>query len=77
MSDPVDDINDRSAEKNPRDAQGFKENPAPQGLKTPPPPPEVGEDSGEWPRGGGSDPNAGGTPRAGEGGPVKPDGGAS
>lgn len=59
MSDPVDDVNDRSAEKNPRDAQGFRENPAPQGLKTPPPPPEVGEDSGEWTRGGGSDPNEG------------------
>ncbi len=41
---------------NPRDAQGFKENPAPQGLKTPPVVP-VGEDSGEWPRGGGSNPN--------------------
>ena len=43
MSDPVDNINDRSAEKNQRD-QGFGEIPAPQGLKTPPPPPEVGED---------------------------------
>jgi hypothetical protein len=43
-------------EKNPRDRQGFKENPAPQGLKTPPPIP-FGEDSGEWTRGGGSDPN--------------------
>lgn len=41
---------------NPRDAQGFKENPAPQGLKTPPPI-EHGEDSGEWARGGGTDPN--------------------
>ena len=39
---------------NPRDAQGFKENPAPQGLKTPPVV-EKGEDSGEWTRGGGSD----------------------
>lgn len=38
---------------NPRDAQGFKENPAPQGLKTPPEI-EKGEDSGEWTRGGGS-----------------------
>ena len=63
MSDPVDDANDRSAEKNPRDAQGFEEIPAPQGLKTPPPPPEVGEDSGEWTRGGGSDPNEAQAPR--------------
>ena len=45
-------------EPNPRDAQGFKENPAPQGLKTPPPV-ETGEDSGEWTRGGGSDPHEG------------------
>ena len=43
-------------EKNPRDAQGFKETPAPQGLKTPPRV-EAGEDSGEWTRGGGSDPS--------------------
>ena len=42
-------------EKNPRDAQGFKETPAPQELKNPPSI-EVGEDSGEWTRGGGSDP---------------------
>jgi hypothetical protein len=41
---------------NPRDRQGFRENPAPQGLKTPPKT-ETGEDSGEWARGGGSDPN--------------------
>jgi hypothetical protein len=41
---------------NPRDRQGFRENPAPQGLKTPPPV-EKGEDSGEWTRGGGTDPN--------------------
>ncbi|HMF09113.1 MAG TPA: hypothetical protein VKJ00_08265 [Thermoanaerobaculia bacterium] len=43
---------------NPRDAQGFQENPAPQGLKTPP---EIkdGEDSGEWTRGGGTDPDEG------------------
>jgi hypothetical protein len=53
---------------NPRDAQGFKENPARQGLKTPPPV-ESGEDSGEWTRGGGTDPNEddptepGGTPQ--------------
>ena len=39
---------------NPRDAQGFRENPAPQGLKQPPPI-EKGEDSGEWTRGGGTD----------------------
>ncbi|MEP6995269.1 MAG: hypothetical protein ABI968_12155 [Acidobacteriota bacterium] len=43
---------------NPRDAQGFQENPAPQGLKTPPPA-EIGEDSGEWTRGGGSNPDEG------------------
>ena len=72
MSDPEDDINDRSAEKNPRDAQGFRENPAPQGLKTPPPPPEVGEDSGEWPRGGGSDPNEGKSPKGADPEPPKP-----
>jgi hypothetical protein len=51
---------ERSSEEakppNPRDAQGFKENPAPQGLKTPPPI-ERDEDSGEWTRGGGSNPN--------------------
>jgi hypothetical protein len=47
-----------TTQPNPRDAQGFKENPAPQGLKTPPPL-EKGEDSGEWTRGGGSDPNEG------------------
>ena len=51
---------------NPRDAQGFKENPAPQGLKTPPPA-EPGEDSGEWTRGGGSDPHG-----SGDKAPVKP-----
>jgi hypothetical protein len=71
MSDPVDDVT-RSKEKNPRDAQGFRENPAPQGLKTPPPSPEFGEDSGEWPRGGGSDPSAGGTPRGEDPEPPKP-----
>jgi hypothetical protein len=49
-----------SGEANPdekrRDQGGFQENPAEQGLKTPPailP----GDDSGEWTRGGGSDPN--------------------
>ncbi len=41
-------------EKNPRDEQGFRENPAEQGLKTPPKIP-FGEDSGEWARGGGTD----------------------
>lgn len=44
-------------EKNPRDRQGFEEVPATQGLKTPPVI-EPGEDSGEWTRGGGADPNA-------------------
>jgi len=43
-------------EKNPRDRQGFEEIPATQGLKTPPVI-EPGEDSGEWTRGGGADPN--------------------
>jgi hypothetical protein len=61
MSDPS-KTTDSSAEKevpeekNPRDAQGFKESPATQGLKTPPTI-DVGEDSGEWTRGGGSDPD--------------------
>ena len=41
---------------NPRDRQGFRENPAKQGLKDAPPV-EPGEDSGEWTRGGGTDPN--------------------
>ena len=50
---------EEAKQPNPRDAQGFKENPAPQGLKTPPSFKE-GEDSGEWTRGGGSDPNEGG-----------------
>lgn len=39
-----------------RDKGGFQENPAPQGLKKPPFLP-AGEDSGEWTRGGGTDPN--------------------
>ncbi len=63
MSDPSknsgsNDQDEKQAqeEKNPRDAQGFKEAPATQGLKTPPKI-EVGEDSGEWTRGGGSNPN--------------------
>ncbi len=46
---------------NPRDAYGFQEVPAEQGLKKPPTDLEVGEDSGEWTRGGGSDPNEEGT----------------
>ena len=46
---------------NPRDSQGFKENPAPQGLKTPPPVKD-GDDSGEWTRGGGSNPKEGEAP---------------
>ena len=37
------------------DGQGSKEAPTTQGLKTPPRI-EVGEDSGEWTRGGGTDP---------------------
>jgi hypothetical protein len=49
---------EEAKQPNPRDAQGFKENPAPQGLKTPPSL-KKGEDSGEWTRGGGSDPNEG------------------
>lgn len=61
MSDNTRDTDSENAvtppnEKNPRDRQGFKEDPATQGLKTPPKV-EIGEDSGEWPRGGGSDPN--------------------
>ena len=47
---------DDAKEPNPRDRQGFQENPASQGLKTPPPV-EPREDSGEWTRGGGSDPD--------------------
>jgi hypothetical protein len=38
------------------DGQKAEEAPATQGLKTPPRI-ELGEDSGEWTRGGGSDPN--------------------
>ena len=45
-------------ERNPRDSQGFKENPAEQGLKTPPEIP-VGEESGEWTRGGGTNASEG------------------
>jgi len=41
---------------NPRDAQGFQENPATQGLKQPPEF-DKGEDSGEWTRGGGTNNN--------------------
>jgi hypothetical protein len=48
--DPSDDPSE------PRDSGGFRENPAPQGLKEPPVTPP-GEDSGEWTRGGGTDPN--------------------
>jgi hypothetical protein len=40
----------------PRDSGGFREDPASQGLKEPPFIP-TGEDSGEWTRGGGTDPN--------------------
>jgi hypothetical protein len=46
---------DEQVGENRRD-QSFQEVPAPQGLKTPPLR-EVGEDSGEWTRGGGADPN--------------------
>ena len=46
---------DEQVGENRRD-QSFQEVPAPQGLKTPPLR-EVGEDSGEWTTGGGSDPN--------------------
>ena len=52
----LDESNEEEEQPNPRDARGFQENPAPQGLKAPPPL-EKGEDSGEWTRGGGSDPN--------------------
>lgn len=51
-------MNDRpqdSGSESQRD-RGFEEVPAPQGLKKPPVI-ETGEDSGEWTRGGGSDPN--------------------
>jgi hypothetical protein len=40
----------------PRDSGGFREDPAPQGLKEPPFLPPC-DDSGEWTRGGGTDPN--------------------
>ena len=49
------DRRDEQVGENRRD-QGFQEVPAPQGLKTPPRG-ETGEDSGEWTRGGGADPN--------------------
>jgi len=52
---PVGERRDEQVGENRRD-QNFQEVPAPQGLKTPPLR-EVGEDSGEWTRGGGSDPN--------------------
>ena len=51
--DRIDPANDSSE---PRDSGGFRENPAPQGLKEPPVTPP-GEDSGEWTRGGGEDTN--------------------
>ena len=44
---------DEQVGENRRD-QGFQEVPATQGLKTPPAV-EIGEDSGEWTRGGGAD----------------------
>lgn len=49
-----DDPSDGNPE--PRDSGGFQEDPATQGLKEPPFI-EPGEDSGEWTRGGGTDPN--------------------
>ena len=49
------DRRDEQVGENRRD-QSFQEVPAPQGLKTPPSR-ESGEDSGEWTRGGGTDPN--------------------
>jgi len=49
------DEKEAQEDTNPRD-EGLKEAPATQGLKTPPRI-EEGEDSGEWTRGGGSDPN--------------------
>ena len=48
---------DAPSVENPRDAYGFQEAPAEQGLKKPPTDIGRGEDSGEWTRGGGSDPN--------------------
>ena len=51
------DRNDPSHDPSePRDSGGFQENPATQGLKDPPFI-EPGEESGEWTRGGGTDPN--------------------
>ena len=49
------DRRDEQVGENRRD-QSFQEVSAPQGLKTPPAS-EPGEDSGEWTRGGGTDPN--------------------
>ena len=53
MSDPNEPENDNTE---PRDSGGFQEDPATQGLKDPPFI-QPGEDSGEWTRGGGTDPN--------------------
>ena len=53
MSDPNQPENDNTE---PRDSGGFREDPATQGLKDPPFI-QPGEDSGEWTRGGGTDPN--------------------
>ena len=58
--DSWDPENDDTADL-PRD-RGFEEAPAVQGLKSPPQP-EPGEESGEWTRGGGTDPNEGRTPK--------------
>ena len=60
MSDPKAPEGPDTVEKNPRDGYGFQENPAEQGLKKPPTDFGVGEDSGEWTRGGGSNPEESG-----------------
>ena len=55
MPEPDPSRRDEQVGENRRD-QNFQEVPATHGLKTPPSA-EPGEDSGEWTRGGGSDPN--------------------
>jgi len=65
MSDRDEKPQDANEPLQVRDSYGFKENPAPQGLKKPPTNFGIDEDSGEWTRGGGTDPNE--PPR--EGGP--------
>jgi hypothetical protein len=61
MSDPSSNSNSKAEKKaleemEEPDGQGSKEAPTTQGLKTSPRI-EVGEDSGEWTRGGGTDPS--------------------